>query len=163
MKKVILTLAIFLITYGIAVAQDTRETDGFIYVPGIEGESLSPYCMDCIDILTLIEGQSAGQGNITFTKSLDSSSIEWRILAARGELLPEVTILFHFGSLKFWEMKLTNVTVKSVSMESIALQAMPQEKIELVPTRIQWTYVPQRPDGQQDAPITGVFDYKTKK
>ncbi|MFO8083629.1 MAG: type VI secretion system tube protein Hcp [Desulfobacterales bacterium] len=160
---VVAALVLFL---AVVLPQGVCAQKGHMSVIGIEGESLSGSCLGCIEILTVTESQVKGERSVVVTKLIDRSSIEWRILSATGDTLPEVTIQFYTGgeiNFKFWEMKLVDVTVKSVIMKALTGESKPEEKIELVPGRILWTYVPQKADGTMGTEVTDSFDYKTDK
>lgn len=157
-------IATLVLVLAVALPQGNCAPKGYMSVIGVQGESLSSSCLGCIDILTATEKQLNGEKIVVVTKLIDRSSIEWRILSAIGDVLPEVTIQFYTGgelNFKFWEMKLLDVVVKSVTMKASTGESRPVEKIELIPGRIKWTYVPQRADGSIGTEVTGTFDYKT--
>jgi type VI protein secretion system component Hcp len=157
--------AMVLLILLISVAPGYCATDGFLTVPDIpelKGESTNVNCLACIELVSVTEGQTAGNSSVIVTKFIDRSSIGWRLLSVSGEAVPEVAIqMFRSGEspVKFWEMVLTEVTVESITMEMAPGDTPPVEQLELTPTHVTWTYVPQKPDGSPDAPVTGTFEY----
>lgn len=157
-------IATLVLVFAVALPQADCAPKGYMSVIGVQGESLSSSCLGCIDILTATEGQVNGEKIVVVTKIIDRSSIEWRKLSAIGDVLPEVTIQFYTGgelNFKLWEMKLLDVVVNSITMKASKKESRPEEKIELIPGRIKWTYIPQRADGSIGAEVTGSLDYRT--
>lgn len=159
-------------------AVSAAQVDYFLKLDGVEGESTDDRHKGEIDIESFSWGVSnqgsfaggggGGAGKATFqdfhfTKVIDKSSPILMVNTASGKHMKEAILIgMNQNGEKFLEIKLTDVLITSYQ-QSGDTGGPPQDQFSLNFAKIEYSYFPQGPDGQTEAPVKGGWDLKANK
>lgn len=158
-------------------------TDVFIKLAGITGESKDAKHKGEVDAVSwswgtttasvrTTTGAGAAVGkpildNLTFVKSIDSTSPQLFQCATTGKRIPEVVLTVRMAGKSQYEyirIKLKDVAVSSMKLTgSTSDGAIPQEEIGLTFAALEYTVTPMTPNGTPGTPVTATFSFTTGK
>jgi len=174
-RRASIIVAILTLTF-VAWFGPANAADIFLFVPGLQGDSLDNRHKGWIDVQNVTWGidlnnpSSAGAPrpqfqDVVIGKFLDSASPNLATVAASGQRVPSVVIEFWKSGGKlsqlFAKLELTDVGVTSYASSISAQPSPPVETIKLSYSRFVWSVIPQRPDGTLGAPIVGGWDLRS--
>jgi type VI secretion system secreted protein Hcp len=107
-------------------------------------------------------GGEAALSEITFTKSMDNSSVELLKRVCTGKVIPTTEITWTKssgdGEVEFYKVKLTDSLISSYSTSAsggLGDNVTPMESFSLAYKKIEFSYTPQNNDGTPGAAIEG--------
>ena len=161
MKKRLQCLFLLLCVVSAAPASDM-----FLLLEGIPGESADSRHKDWIDIIAFTKAMSRSQTNLTFSelwlqKDQDKSSPLLALRAANGARIPRAVLeLIHPGEtrLRFYQVVLSNSTVRTWQIGGSAGQDKPSEAVGLNYEWISWTYTEFDATGRRRGDISAYWD-----
>ena len=150
-------LAFALATFGADNAAAQTQTQTYMLIVGIPGESTDDRHKDWIEVLSLSQNTTAdksdnGACSVSLAKSLDRSGPLLWAAAVSGTNVGDVRIEITRGGedrQRFYELTLTNAFVTSLSATPNSLL----EQLTLAGDSARLRYFPQKADGTLDAPI----------
>jgi type VI secretion system secreted protein Hcp len=156
--------------------------DAFLKLDGIKGESTDDKHKDEIDVLswswglsqtgTLAFGGGGGASKVQFqdfhfTSSISKASPLLFLGCATGEHIKEATITARKAGEKqqdFLIIKMNDVLITSYQTGgSSQSDALPTDQFSLNFAKIEYSYIPQKPDGGLASPVGGGWDLKLNK
>jgi len=173
MKNTIYTaLAAFLISTSMGHAQ----SDIFLLIDGIQGESVDPQHAGEIDVLTwsnnvtataeTTTGGGAKSGRLDFgdfqiTKLIDTASLELYIRALTQVSIPHMTLThltpgtrpFEFLIIEMFDVKVVGISIGGSGVDDGAT-----ESVDFRPSVMEWNYIRQKTDGSEDTPVEFCYD-----
>jgi type VI secretion system secreted protein Hcp len=159
---------------------EAAAVDYFLKIEGIDGESTSETHKEQIEIHSFSWGASnsgsmaAGGGGGAGKVSFSSLRVTTTISKASPKLFESVATGKHFPSavltlvdtqqrgLEVMKVTLTDVIISSYQTGGMSGEA-PTESFRLNFAKIEYEYVPQKPDGSMDAPVKAGYDLATNK
>ena len=169
---------LFLGLIGFKAAPAMAAQDIFLCIDGLEGETQDPRYPGCMDVLAWSWGVSnsgsthvgggtgAGTANfqdISVTKYVDKSSPDIMLHTANGKVFPKVEIYLHKPCVEckvsepYYQLKLENILVSSVSTGGSGGEDRITENVSLNFSKVQWCYTEER-DGVYGDPICREWD-----
>jgi type VI secretion system secreted protein Hcp len=156
--------------------------DMFLKIDGIKGESTADKHKDEIDIMSFswgvsqsgsfAAGSGAGAGkvqfqDISFTTRVSKASPLLFLGCATGEHIKEATLTARKAGEKqqdFLVIKLNDILVSSYQTSgSSGSDALPTDSFSLNFAKIEYSYIPQKPDGSSDVAQRAGWDLKLNK
>jgi type VI secretion system secreted protein Hcp len=156
--------------------------DAFLKLDGIKGESTDDKHKDEIDVLSWSwgltqsgsfgTGGGAGAGKVQFqdfhfTSKISKASPNLFMSCASGQHIKEATITARKAGERqqdFLIIKMNDVLVTSYQTAgSGQSEALPTDQFSLNFAKIEYTYVPQKPDGSAGDDVNGGWDLKLNK
>jgi type VI secretion system secreted protein Hcp len=156
-------------------------SDAFLSVDGIKGESTDAYHKDEIElvgwswgateVLILSGGGGATAGKPKFTdlvvtKAVDKASPLLLRACLKGKHIKEVVLTQRkpgTGKLNFLAITLKDVLVTSLNDVESNAAPRPMETVQFNFTKVIYEFVPQKPNGQPDTPVTVRWDVAANK
>jgi type VI secretion system secreted protein Hcp len=144
--------------------------DYFLKIDGIAGESQDSRHKGEIEVESFSWGETTGSGRVNIqdfhiVKRIDKASPLLMLAAASGQHLKSAVLTAQRPGQQPQELltfKLADLTVSSYQIGS-AEQPLPVDQVSFSFGRIEITYLPQRPDGTLDAPVTAGWDVKANR
>ena len=153
--------------------------DYFLKITGVQGESRDNAHKDEIEVESWTWGLSkpavtgpGGAGRATFQdfsilKRVDKSSPRLAQAGVKGEHFPEAVLAARRAegpnfSTDFLVIRLSDITISSYE-EAGESQSAPMDSIDIVFSRIEYSYTVQKADGTLDAPVKWSWDLKANR
>ena len=156
-------------------------SDVFLKVDGIKGDSTDAHHQNEIElvgwswgaseVLILSGGGGAATGkpkftNLVVTKHVDKASPSLLRACLKGKHIKEVVLTQRkpgTGKLNFLAITLKDVLVTSLNDAESDAAPRPTETVQFNFTKVIYEFVPQKPNGQPDTPVTVRWDVTTNK
>lgn len=143
-----------------------RASDMFLFLEGVPGESADSRHKDWIEILAFSKGMSHSGTKPTFSelwlqKDQDKSSPLLALRAANGARIPRAVLeLIQPGETRarFYQVTLSNSTVRTWQISGSAGQIKPSEAVGLDFAWISWTYTEFDATGRPRGDISAYWD-----
>ena len=144
----------------------THAADMFLFLEGIPGESVDDKHKDWIEIIAFTKAMSRSETRPTFSelslqKDQDKSSPRLALQAANGARIPRAVLeLVQRGEtrLRFYQVTLSNATVRTWQINGSAGQVRPSEAVGLDYEWISWTYTEVDASGRARGDISAYWD-----
>lgn len=163
-----------------AAAPAPALADIFLFLDGIEGESLDAKHKDQIDILSYSQsfrnvtstiGGGAGTGkvtcgDITLLKNIDKSSPQLIQAVTKGTHIAKGVLTFQTTGktqAAYYTVTLTDILISSIDQSDQSDLAKIVERTTLTPAVFEFEYRAQKADGSLDAGIKFKYDCKANK
>jgi type VI secretion system secreted protein Hcp len=154
---------LFLLLCAVSV---THAADIFLFLEGIPGESAENRHKDWIEILSFTKAMSRSETRPTFSelwlqKDQDKSSPLLALRAANGARIPRAVLELVQPSdqrLRFYQVVLSNSTVRTWQIGGSAGQDTPSEAVGLDYEWISWTYTEFDATGRPRGDISAYWD-----
>ena len=155
--------------------------DMFLKIDGIKGESQDRDHLDQIEIMsfswglsqtgTMAFGGGAGAGKVQFqdfhfTNAISKASPLLFLKCATGEHIKEATLSARKAGGEqqdFLIIKMNDVLISSYQTGGSSGGELPSDQVSMNYAKIEYSYKPQKPDGNLDTAISAGWDLKTNK
>jgi type VI secretion system secreted protein Hcp len=156
-------------------------TDIFLKIDGIKGEATDVNHKDEVELLgwswgvseVLISSGGGGTvggapkvGNLAISKQVDKASPRLLEACLTAKHIDEVVLTQRragAGKFSFLAITLKDVLISSLSDSDMGSAPRPTENVAFVFSKVIYEYVPQKPNGQPDTPVTLRWDVKANK
>ena len=159
-------------------------SDIFLKIGDIKGESLDDKHRDEIDVMsfswglnqtgTMAFGGGGGAGKVqfndfNFSSNMSKASPKLFLACATGEHIKDATIAVRRaaagdkGQDDYLVIKLSDVLVSSYQSQGSREGDRPTESVNMAFAKVEYSYRPQKANGELDAPITVGWDLKANK
>jgi type VI secretion system secreted protein Hcp len=150
----------------LCVVSAARAADMFLFLEGVPGESADSRHKDWIDIIAFTRAMNRSETSPTFSefwlqKDQDKSSPLLALRAANGARIPRAVIeLIQPGEtrLRFYQVVLSNSTVRTWQIGGSSGQVKPSEALGLDYEWISWTYTEFDAAGRARGDIAAYWD-----
>lgn len=153
--------------------------DAFLKLDGITGESTDDRHKGWIDVdsysfgISQVDSTAAGGGgagkasfqDFHFVAPQSAASVPIFVTTATGQHIPSAVLELSRageGRFTFFTVKLTDVLITSIQ-EGGSESGAPADQFSLSFAKVEWTYVPQNPDGTAATPVKGGYDLAQNK
>jgi type VI secretion system secreted protein Hcp len=176
MKTLTKVLLILVVCCFVAAAKGAS-FQVFLKIDGIEGDSTDPMHLNEIRAISFKMGvlnsatfETGYNGKPKFTdltvfKPIDSASPQLFLAAALGTHIKNATLVVRRSGpipFEFYKIVLSDVVISGLN-DAVSATAQDSSLVEPVTlnfTRIDWTFIPQNPDGSAGQPIHHFFDLR---
>lgn len=157
------------------------QTDYFLKIEGIEGESTDDKHKNEIDLLSWSWGESnsgssargggSGAGKVSmqdfnFVMTFNKASPNLFKACATGKHIPTATLTCRRageGQQEYLLVKFSDLLISSYQTGGSGGDIIPTDQISFNYSKIEWEYKPQKADGSLAAAVKAAYDLKTNK
>jgi len=135
-------------------------TAGFLTIPSLPGDSVDihhPGAIDVVDVQITTDrvGATTSAASLSVTRYVDRLSPTFSKFAALGVVVPQATLAVRkLGEQTFDYYLVALENAQVVSCDHFLKDGVLMETITFSPTKVTWTFVPQKVDGNAGDPIT---------
>lgn len=149
------------------------QTEVFLQIEGVEGESMERDCRGCILVESFewgavnaadLSARTAGRAvfsDLSIFKPVDKASPVLLQACATGKRFAQATLRVVSAGREFYRLELTDVLVSANSVSAAHGSQLPMEALSLAFGRAEWTYTAYGADGRMQGEVVGSWDLRT--